>query len=170
MTSGWTALNNTVARTTGKDLDSFLLEDVDTSNTTQYPAGEGAGSVKVVSTWETLSQIQDVQITGGEQQFYERQDLEDRNGRQIRIPTFRSARTLAIQLEHDPDLDWYAALIAADAAKQPVVMRAILPSGDTLYYLGYPAFNKVPTQTKNEGMKNDLNLALICDPIRYAAA
>lgn len=170
ITSGWTALNNTVARTDGADTDSFLLEDVDTTSTTQYPAGEGAGSVKIVSTWETLSQIQDANLTGGEQQFYTRQDLEDVNGRQIQIPTHRNARTLAVSLEYDPDLDWYAALVAADIARTPVVMRAILPGGDTLYYFGYPAFNKVPTQAKNQGMKVDLSLALLCEPIRYAAA
>ena len=170
VTSGWTALNNTVARTDDADTDSFVLEGVDTSNTTQYPAGEGAGSVKAVTTWETLSQIQDSQMNGGEQQFYTRQDLEDINGRQIQIPTFRNARTLVIDLEYDPALDWYDALITVDAAKSPIVLRAILPSGDTMYYLGYPAFNKVPTQAKNQGMKVQLMVALIAEPTRYAAA
>jgi hypothetical protein len=172
VTSGWTALNNTVARTDNKDSDSFELENVNTSSTTRFPAGEGAGSVKAVSTWETLTQIQDVTFTGGDPELYTRQDLEDVNGRKIQIPTGESPTVMQVELEYDPNLDWYDALIAAHDAKTPIVVRAILPapSSDTIYYFGYPHFRKQPTQGKNQGMKVTFSLYQLCDSARYAAA
>lgn len=169
ITSGWTALNDTVARTDNADADSFDLEGVSTSNTTRFPTGEGAGSVKIVSTWETLSQIQDVQFSGGDPETYERQDLEDINGRKIQYPVGESSQLMTVELEYDPTLDWYAALIAAHEAKTPVVVRAIAPDGTKIYYYGYPHFRKQPTQTKNQGMKVTFRLYMLCDSIRYAS-
>jgi hypothetical protein len=170
LSSGWSALNDTVVRVDGADVGDFELEDIDTTSTTRFPAGEGAGTYQKVSTWEPLSQINDVALSGGEQQFYEFQYVEDREGRVRRKPTTRSARALEFMLDHDPDLDWYATLSAADAAGELVVLRAILPSGDTLYYLGYPSFDKQPTQTKNVNMQNKFILSMVCEPKRYAAA
>ena len=170
ITSGWTALNDTVVRADNADLDSFDLEGVNTSSTTRYPAGEGAGSFQKVSTWEPLSQIDTVGLTGGEQQFHEFQYVEDVNGRIRRKPTTRSARGLEFMLDYDPDLGWFSTLETADAAGTLMVLRAILPSGDTVYYLGYPSFDKVPTQGKNTNMQNKFILSLVCEPIRYAAS
>lgn len=167
ITSDWTALNDTVARTDTADADSFELEGVDTSNTTRYPAGEGAGSVKAVTTWEPLTQIQDVQFSGGDPEIYERQDLEDINGRKIQYPIGESAQVMTMELEYDPALDWYATLIAAHEAKTPVVVRAISPDGDKIFYYGYPHFRKQPTQTKNQGKKVTFRLYQLCDSIRY---
>lgn len=66
VTSGWGRLNlrafriKTVVANT-----SITLELADTSNTTFFPAGSGAGSVRKVTTWQQITQITDVATSGG---------------------------------------------------------------------------------------------------------
>src|SRR5690348_4153992 len=56
VTSGWPTLNNRVVRTANGSGTTFELEGIDTTDTTVYPAGAGAGTFQPVSTWVTLSQ------------------------------------------------------------------------------------------------------------------
>jgi hypothetical protein len=167
--SGWSALNDTVARTSGAAATTFDLEGVDTPSVSRYPAGEGAGSVQVATDFVGLSQVQTIAMSGGDQQFYQYQYVEDKNGRQHQKPTFKNAMTLTFTLDYDPALPWYADLITADQAGALVALKAVLPSGDTLLYLGYPSFNKVPTSTKNENQQVTATFSLAADPIRYSA-
>ncbi|ANN66470.1 phage tail protein [Bordetella bronchialis] len=168
--SGWSELDETVARSANADADSFELEGVDTTSATRFPAGQGAGSVRAVDTWVPLDQVRDVQVAGGEQQYFQYQYVEDRSSRQRQKPTFKNAITLTFQLDYDPAKAWYQALIEADAARDPVVVRGILPNGAVLLYYAYPSFNKVPTGTVNENLQNTATFSLLADPIRYEAA
>lgn len=152
--SGWTALNGRIAvageETTGK----VPLIGLDTSEVTDYPAGEGAGTIIPVTTFVDLSQQGDPTKSGGEQQYYNGQYLEDRTRSQFQIPTVRNAKSIAIPLDYDDKLPWYAALKAADRKADPVVLRCRLPSGVTLYYYVYPSFDADPSMQMNNPMKN----------------
>lgn len=171
VTSDWSALNETVARTTGEVAGtSFELEGVDTTSTTRYPAGEGAGSVQVASSFVGLTQITDSTLSGGEQQFFQYQYVEDVNNRQRQKPTYKNAMVLTLTMDYDPTLPWYDDLIAADQAGALVVFKTVLASGDTVLYLGYPSFNPTPTFSKNQNQQVTATFSLVCQPIRYAAA
>jgi hypothetical protein len=171
VTSGWSALNDTVARTTGEVAGtSFELEGVDTTDTTIYPAGEGVGSVAVASSFVGLTQINDATMSGGEQQFYQFQYVEDKSGRQRQKPTYKNAMVLTLTMDYDPTLGWYDDLITVDQAGALIVLKTILPSGDTILYLGYPSFNPTPTFAKNTNQQVTATFSLVCRPIRYAAA
>lgn len=137
--------------------NAFDLEGVNTTSTTTYPSGFGAGTAKDVTTWSSLSQITDVQSSGGEQQFYQWTYLED--GRQRQRPTFKNARALTLTLDYDADLSWHAALLAADLARDPVVLRASLPNGSYLYYSVYVGFDGEPTFTINENQQTSVSFA-----------
>lgn len=170
LNSGWPNLTDSVARSAGQvAATSFQLEGVDTTNLALYPAGEGAGSFRVASDFVGLSQVRDVTVEGGDQNFFQYQYVEDQGGRQRQKPTFKSAMTTNILMDYDPDLAWYMALIELDRQREPVVLRETLPSGDVIYYYGYLSFNKVPTKTINENMTVQATFSLLADPIRYPA-
>jgi hypothetical protein len=170
LNSGWTELNETVARAIGKVVGtSFNLEGVDTTSVIRYPAGEGIGSFKVAGSFVSLTQVRDVASDGGDQQFFTFQYVEDSNGRQRSVPTFKNAMSFTIVMDYDPDLAWFDALVELDRLREPVVLREILPNGDTLYYFGYVAFNKVASKTLNENMTVTATFSLLADPIRYDA-
>lgn len=66
VTSGWGRLNLRAYRVKAVVANtSITLELADTSNTTFFPVGSGAGSVRKVSTWQQITQITDVASSGG---------------------------------------------------------------------------------------------------------
>ncbi|SEO63394.1 Phage tail tube protein, TTP [Luteibacter sp. UNC138MFCol5.1] len=170
LTSGWSALNDTVAKTGNADADSFELVGVDTTSVADFPAGAGAGTARVAAGWVPLTQVRSDAVTGGDQQFFTYQYLEDKSNRQRQKPTTKSPVVITLQMDYDPALPWYDALVKLDRAGQPAVLRATLPSGDVIYYLAYPSFNKIPTGNMNENQQNTATFSLIGDPVRYEAA
>lgn len=170
LNSGWTELAESVARAAGKvPATSFTLEGIDTSDTTRFPPTEGIGSFEVAGTFVSLTQVRDVVMDGGDQQYFNYQYVEDPNGRQRRSPTSKNAMGMTITLDYDPDLPWFDALVELDRLREPVVLRETLPNGDTLYYYGYVSFNKETSKTLNENMTNTATFSLLADSIRYDA-
>lgn len=169
ITSGWAALTERVVRVANADSGSFELEGIDTTNLTRYPAGQGAGSFAVATGFVDLSQVTNSEKSGGEQQFYQWQYLEDRGGRQRQRPTFKNAKVLTVTLDYDPALAWYNALVEADALREPVVLRATLPNGVQLYYYVYPSFDGDPSLVMNTNMQNVATFSMISDFTRYEA-
>ena len=167
--SNWPELNDTVARVGAVTANTFELENVDTSDVIRFPAGEGIGTYEVASTFVSLSQVRDVDQSGGEQQFFTYQNIEDATSRQRQDPTFKNPMVMRVDMAYDPALPWYTVLDELDRAKEPVVLREILPGGDTIYYFGMLSFNKVPTKKPNEHMLVSATFSLYADPIRYPA-
>jgi hypothetical protein len=170
LSSGWPGLNQRVARTANKDTSTFELEGFDTTDTTRYPAGAGTGTFTPVSTWVALSQVTGIEKSGGDQQFYQWQYAEDSSGQQQQRPTFKNAKSLKLTMDFDDALAWYDALKEADEAKDPVVLRAVLPNGKTLYYYVYPSFDADPSMNLNQNMQNVATFSQISPFTKYGAA
>lgn len=167
--SGWTELNESVSRVAGATATTFQLEGRDTTDLTDYPAGEGAGTYETAGGFIGLSQVRNVEMSGGEQNNFTFQYVEDKNSRQRSKPTFKNAMELAITLDYDRTLPWYDALIEADRLGEPIVLRETLPTKEVVLYYGTVAFNKVPTKTVNENMTVLLTFYMQTDPITYDA-
>ena len=164
--SGWAKLNSRVVQVKSVTTNDVTLKAVNTTNVQQYPAGSGAGNVRVVSGWTQITQILDSSAAGGEQQFYNYQFLEDTTDER-QLPTIRSARSISFVLADDPTLPHYAVLDAADQDRLPRALRLAMPSGAFIYYNAYVSFNKTPTLTKNEAMALNVTFSLTSEPIRY---
>jgi hypothetical protein len=169
LSSGWPALNQRIARSASADTSTFELEGFDTTDTTKYPAGDGTGTFTPVSTWVTLSQVTNIAKSGGEQQFYQWQYVEDATSTQYQRPTFKNAKSLALTLDFDDALAWYDALKDADEAQDAVVLRAVLPNGKTMYYYVYPSFDADPSMDLNQNMHNIATFSQISPFTKYAA-
>lgn len=170
LTSGWPGLNNRIVRALDPTGTTFKLEGFDTTAVAKYPAGSGSGSYQEASSWVTLSQVVSISKSGGDQQYFQWQYVEDPSGQQQQRPTFKNAKSIALKLDYDPALAWYNALDQADEAKQPVVLRAVLPNGAELYYLVYPSFDSDPSMDLNQNMTNTATFSLISKLTRYDAA
>jgi len=157
LSSGWPALSGAVLRITDPTTGAFTLEGMDTTDEQIYPAGQGAGSARLVSDWVSLSQVNDVQSSGGEQQFYTWQYLEEKTQRQR--PTVKNARSMTLTLDYDPDLAWHAALLTADQVGTPFPIRATLPSGNIILFSMYVAYDGEPTFVINENQQVTVSLS-----------
>lgn len=161
-------LDQRVVRVAAQVTNTFNLEGIDTTSTSQYPSGFGVGTAQLASSFVSVSQVTDVQSAGGEQQFFQWVYLED--GRQRQRPTFKNARSLTLVMDYDPTLPWHAALLAADIAGTVYVLRATLPNGAVIYYSVYVGFDGEPTFTINENQQTTLSLSLASPfSTRYAS-
>lgn len=165
--SGWTELNERIVRAADPTADSVALEGINSVSTVRYPAGQGIGQLVPVDAWVDLSQVTNIEKTGGEQQFFQWRYVEDRSSRQRQRPTFKNAKLLTLTLDYDPALAWYEALVEADAMKDPVALRARLPNGSELYYYVYPSFDGDPSMTLDQNMQNTATFSMTSEFTRY---
>lgn len=166
-TSGWSRANGNVYRASAVATNDVTVEGLNTSSTTLFPAGSGAGSVKEVSGWQQITQILEVSSTGGEQQFVNYSFLEEDAEHQI--PTVKSPRGYTFSIGDDATLAHYAYLAAADADRQPRAIRIILPSGSPIYFYAYVTLNKTPSLTKNEIMALQVTMSAVNETTRYTS-
>ena len=167
ITSGWSRLTNKVVRVPAAGLtgSAFGLEGYDTTLTTIYPAGSGAGSYRKIDGWTQISQVLSSSSSGGEQQFLEYQLLEADS--QKRIPTFKSAAGLTLSIADDPSLAGYIACSVANDDRAQRAVRITLPNGSILLYNAFVSLNKTPSLTVNEVMACEVTLSLLAEPVRY---
>lgn len=166
-TSGWARANNRIFRVKAATSTSVTLEGFDTTNTTLFAAGAGAGSVRKISTWTPVSQVLNPTSSGGDPKYvsYEFSDQDQ----ETQIPAGTSAQSLAMDIADDPTLPHHAALKAAAATRALTALRAVMPTGSIILYNSIVAFNETPTMTKGQVMAVKAGFALQGVPVRYAS-
>lgn len=165
--SGWSKLNNKNVRIAGQTTNAFNLDGIDTTLTSLYPAGSGAGSITPISGWQQITQIIDVDTTGGDLQFTTVSFLEDDFEQQL--PTVSSAQNLTLNIGDDPSLPGYQAIkVAADQrATRPLKLQ--FPDGGFILYEAYVGFNETPSMKKGNVMAVKATFSLRSRPVRYAS-
>lgn len=167
VTSGWSKLNSRIVRVDNEAAGTFEMEGINTSSTTSYPAGSGTGTVREITAFTQISQIMDVQTSGGEMQFatYSFLDMDY----ETQLPTQSSPMTMTIQIADDPALAGYAAVKSAAEDRAVRALKITYPSGAVAYYNGYVSFNETPTFTKNQVQAVTATFNLLSRPVRYSA-
>lgn len=66
MSSGWGRLHLRAFRVKSVTTDTFTLEGADTTNTSFFPTGTGAGSARKVSTFQQITTVMNPSASGGE--------------------------------------------------------------------------------------------------------
>lgn len=167
VTSGWARLNNRIVRAASASGSTLSYEGIDSSNTSNYPASSGGGSVRAITTWTQISQVLDLTTSGGEMQFtnysFLEQDFESQ------LPTQASPMTMNISIADDPTLAGYIALKAVADTRTLVALKATLPDSSVIVYNGYVSFNETPSMTKNQVMAVAATFSLQGRPVRYAS-
>jgi hypothetical protein len=167
MVSGWSNLNNRVVRVAGSATNTFNLEGVDTTSTTLFPAGSGAGTATPITAFTQISQIMGFTTSGGDQQFANFSFLEQNF--ETQIPTIFSAQSIQLEIADDPSLAGYQALKAASDARAVRVLKLQLADGSLILYQGYVSFNETPTLNKGQVMTVNATFSLQSRPVRYTS-
>lgn len=166
-TSGWSRANNRVFRVKSPSGTTIVLEGLDTSSTTLFPAGSGTGSIRKINTWTQITQIMTCTSSGGDPQYQTYSFLEQDFDSQI--PTTTSAQSLALEIGDDPSLAGYQAVKAVAQARATTALRATLPAGGFILYNGIFAFDETPSLSKGNLMSVKAGIALQGRPVRYAS-
>lgn len=166
VTSGWDRLNGRLARVSAVATNDVTLEGINTSSTTDYPAGTGTGSVRVISAWTSISQITaDFSVSGGGQQYADVTTLADKT--QKRIPTVRDPIDITLPLFDDPSLAWYATVQSVSDSSTVAGLRIVFPNGSRLLANGYWSLRKTPT-VQDSTLRGEIAISMAADPTRYA--
>jgi hypothetical protein len=164
--SGWSKANDRVFRVKTGGGSSVTLEGFDTTNTENFPAGSGAGSLRKVSTWQQVSQILEWNGGGGDMQTTTYQFMESDTENEIQ--TVASAAYVDLVLADDLTNPGYTALKAISDVRGNAPMRVALPGGEKLLYQMGVRINPNPTMQKNEVMGVNGRLSLKSEVVRYA--
>jgi hypothetical protein len=167
ITSGWSRFNSKIARVLAPTGSNFDYEGLDSTITSIYAPGSGAGSVRKITGWTQLQQIIQTSTSGGDQQFLTYQLLE--SDTQLRMPTVKNPFDMQIELADDPTLAGYQLASAANDDRLPRAVKIILANGAPLYYNCYVSLNRVPSMTVNQLMAVKLTLSMLNEPVRYTS-
>lgn len=149
--SSWTVLDSLVAKVTSVSGGKATLGGVNTSNARLFLAGSGSGSLQVINSdnWVQIPQITEVASSGGEQNYYQFQFLEDDTQRSL--PTYKSARTQTYTVAHDADQPFYPVLKDADLAGDTLAVYMYVPKAkETRYWSVVPSFSGEPNPVVNQ--------------------
>ena len=166
--SGWGRLNNRIARAkTGTTGSTLVLENINTTDTTKYPAGTGGGSIRRIaaSSWTQLTQVKSISASGGTQNFADVTDISDVVEK--KIPTTRAAIDVTIETYDDPSLAWYADVVAADESRTPYGFLLAPANGKPVVANAYWSLLRVPTMDQNQAMMTQISLSYAAEPVRY---
>lgn len=169
--SNWTELNDMAVYADNVTSSDFELAGVDTSDIQFYPEDEELpASYQVVSGFTSLSQIRDIQQTGGDTNQFTWGYIDDASPRQRSKPTDQNPLVLTFTMDDDPTLPWHQALIDVSKRRQLVTMRERLPTGDVLLYTGYMSFQPSPTRVRNENATVTATMSINSEIMRYPAS
>jgi hypothetical protein len=171
LNSNWTDLNELATYADNPTAGTFTLSGVDTSDESLFvPDEELPASYQVAGDFVNLSQIREITQSGGDTNTFNWGYIDDRSPRQRSKPTDQNPLTLTFTMDYDPTLPWDAALYAVSKARQLVVMRERLPTGDVLLYTGYLSYQKSPSRTRNENMTVTATMSINSEILRFPAA
>lgn len=166
VTSGWGRLDKRIVRAKTVATNDITFEGINTSSTTTYPTGTGTGSIRRITAWTNMSQVQGSSTSGGDLQFTDITAIDDVVQKQA--PTIRSAVNVTLTVFDDPSLSWYTAVAAADDARIPYGLRFSFPNGSKLVANAYWNLQRTPSFATNDSLKSQVGLTFAADPVRYA--
>lgn len=164
--AGWQRGEGRLFRVSAVATNDLTFEGFDTTNTSLFPAaGFVGGTVRRIATWTTISQVANLELTGGEQQFTDITGIGDLIGKQF--PTLRSPVTANLPVFYDPALSWLSTVRAAADAAGIRALRVRGPSGMRLLINGYVGYVDNPT-IDGDVLRGVVTFAGVSVPTVYA--
>lgn len=165
--SNWTDLAEQATIVANSGAGTFDLSKIDTTDEGVFEPGEGAGTYRIVDDFITISQVREVNMSGGDINTFSWGYVDDSSLRQRSRPTDSNPLVLQFTLDWDPDKAWATELEKASKKRMLTVLRERLPTGDVLLYSGYIGYQKTPSHTRNENMTVTATMTINSDPIRF---
>lgn len=158
VSSGWCELDQQAYKVGVVTADTFTLVGANTTNTTKYPAGGGAGTVATVEGWSDLPCITSSALSGGEPQYVDVECLQEDNAK--RLFSGMSPIDWQISIADDDTNASIDILEELTDTQATSVMRVILRSLAEKLYAGSFAISPDATLTRSEVMTRTVGVAV----------
>jgi hypothetical protein len=149
VTSGWSKLIDRVAKASAVATNDVTLSGIDTQNTSDYPTGSGAGSVREVATWTQVAQIHTDTLSpsGGEPTKQSFQYLDQRQATEEFVGEDPSS--IQFEIDDDPTLAGQILLETLTASRESRPFLFTAPNGYKLYGAGTFFISSAPILRPN---------------------
>lgn len=165
LTSGWEDATDSVYKISVVDANTFQILGLDTSNTSFFPSGSGAGTASKISGWTTIPQVLTINGSGGDARFTEVNPLAKRNG--IKIPTGFNAVSVTLSLGHDASNVNYQAMVGISRTLSKVAFKQVISGGAVTYGYGYLSVSEFPKLNNNQVNTVDAAMTVLGRSISY---
>lgn len=165
LTSGWEDATQTVYKVTTIDANSFSIQGLDTSNTSFYPSGTGAGTAQKISGWTAIPQVLSISASGGDARFTDVSPLSKRNS--IKIPTGFNATSVTLSLAHDAANANYITMLGISRNLSTVAIKQVISGGSVTYGFGYMSVSEMPKLNNNQVNSVDCAITILGRAISY---
>jgi Phage tail tube protein, TTP len=168
VTSGWGRINNRIYRLRAATATALTLEGADTTSTTLFPAGLGAGSVRRVTTWQNITQQLTITSSGGDPKTVNFTFVETDDEQTV----FDGNSATQYMIDLDADLVGtaaYNAIRTLSDSRGIAALRLTAPSG-ALVLLGCTlSINENPSMSGGQIMANKVTFFGRGRVVRYAS-
>lgn len=168
LTSAWGRLNRRAVRVKSALTDSFVAENIDTTNTEFFPAGSGGGTVRKVSTFTQISKYLNPSSSGGDPKPVTIRFMDED------VETVLNDGFTAVQESFEIDADQfgttaYDALRTLSEVQSDTILKKTLKSGVTIYTPCTVAMNENVKMTDGSIMTNMVSVSGNGRLTRYSA-
>jgi len=167
VTSGWDLLTGKIVRAKTVVTNDITFELINTTSTNSYPAGTGTGTIRRITAWTSITQVQGIDTSGGDINFADITTISDRTQKQV--PTTRSPQQITLTVFDDPSLSWYSTAVTASDSVVANGLRIIFPNSSRMVANGFFSLQKTPTVAVNAPLTATLGFSAVADPVRYAS-
>lgn len=145
LTSGWARLNSRVVRAESVSTNDVTLDDINTTSTTDYPAGEGIGTGQEITAWTNITGLRpDFTASGGG--FEELDVTEISDIRRIVIPGLAQPIALTFNF-HWPAASAWQSVVESAANSGTLTPYRISLGTKRIYGNAYWGFINEPSNT-----------------------
>jgi hypothetical protein len=166
VTSGWDLLNSRIVRAKTVATNDVTFEGINTTNTSNYPAGTGTGTIRRITAWTSITQVQSFDTSGGDLNFADITTIVDKTQKQV--PTTRSPQTLSMTVFDDTTLAGQVAVQAASDANAATGFRIVFPNASRMVINGYYSIGASPNVAVNAPLTNTISFSAVAQATRYA--
>lgn len=164
VTSGWDLLNSRIVRAKTVVTNDVTFELINTVGGS-YPTGTGTGSVRRITAFTNVQQVQSFDTSGGDLNFADITTIVDRTQKQV--PTTRSAQALSLTVFDDPLLPGQVAVQAANDSNTPAAFRIVFPNSSRMVINGYWSIDSAPSIAVNAPLTNNITFTALAQSTRY---
>jgi hypothetical protein len=166
VTSGWDLLTGRIVRAKTVATNDVTFEGINTVSTSSYPAATGVGTIRRITAWTNITQVQGFETSGGDLNFADVTTIVDKTQKQA--PTTRSAQQLSMTVFDDPTLAGQVAVQSASDSNTPTGFRVIFPNASRMVINGYYSIGSAPNVAVNAPLTNKIGFSAVALSTRYA--
>ena len=166
VTSGWDLLSSRIVRVKTVATNDVTFEGINTASVSSYPAGTGTGTIRRITAWTSISQVQSFDTSGGDLNFADITTIADKTQKQV--PTTRSAQSLSMTVFDDATLAGQIAVQAASDLSTPAGFRIVFANNSRMVINGFWSINSAPSVAVNAPLTNNITFSGLALATRYA--